>query len=553
MFAKLSRYQIQSSILLGVLIGILILGLTFRLIDLEHKVFWVDEVATVLRAAGYTKSEITQRLANGIIHSPTELLSFQQLTPERSLADAVRAFHSSPEHAPLYFLLIRFWMQLFGSSVTAVRGFSVMCSLLLLPGIYWLSQLLFGRRMISWIAVMLTALSPLLIAYSQEARPYSLWLLLLLLSSASLVQALRCNRLSDWGLYALTLTLSLYTSLLTIGIAIAQFGYVWMHEYWQLNYHQSNHLQMNQRVYRAGVAFFSAMLVLAPWLWLVSQRWQTLQANTTWMRLPMENFARGVIWFYSLAIVYFDVPVVTDPIWVAASEVVTATGVVILISIGFYQLCRQSPRIWLLVISLSLPVPLLLVLVDLMSNGRYSTAPRYMLPFHLGTQLAVAYLLVNQMHEKAQWRWRGIALFLVAVCLDSNFSYLNTSPKYLKNRNLHNLPIAYFINQTHQSLLLSESTNTLDLLSLSHSLDSDVQLKILPAPELIQQLNQAVTQASIAEQAQPTFLFNPSPMLQQQLQLTALQLEEVYHPQTLTRSEFALSLWQFQPRRQLHR
>ena len=97
----------------------------FRVAHLDQKVFWVDEVATVIRAAGYTKTEVIAQLATGKLHTPTDLLAYQQITPERTLADTLSALVQSPEHAPLYFLLTRFWMQLFGSSMVAVRSFSV--------------------------------------------------------------------------------------------------------------------------------------------------------------------------------------------------------------------------------------------------------------------------------------------------------------------------------------------------------------------------------------------------------------------------------------------
>jgi hypothetical protein len=119
--------------------------------------------------------------------------------------------------------------------------------------------------------------------------------------------------------------------------------------------------------------------------------------------------------------------------------------------------------------------------------------------------------------------------------------YLDGSPKYLKNRNLHNFQIAALVNRVSQPLLWAESANTLDLLSLSHSLNPDVRLTILPTPELLQRI-----QHLAAAPCQPVFLFNPSASLKQQIQPASLRLEEVYHPQALTPSEFALSLWKLQ-------
>lgn len=575
MLSKANYTQLQAPFRIGILLGIILLclGLVFRVVNLDHKVFWVDEVTTALRAAGYTKQEVTQILADGAPHTPADLLSYQQLTPNRPLSTAITAFQQSPEHAPLYFLLTRLWMQQFGSSVTAIRSFSVACSLLLLPAIYWLSRLLFGATYPGWIVVGLVAISPLFIAYAQEARPYSLWLLTLVVSGGSLLQALQSNTVSNWAMYALALGLSFYTSLLSLGVALGQVVYVLVTE----------QFQFNRRVRRFGWAWGMAVIALLPWLWQAGQSWQAVQANTTWMRMPLASFAKVIIWFYSAAILYFDVPVILKPRLIAAAEIAVAIGVVAVIVVAFYTLCQQtSRRIWLFVLSLSLPVPFALILLDLISDGRYSTAPRYLLPFHLGTQLAVAYLLSHQLAGKNKaigWKWQGVAAFLLAMSLLSNLVHFETSPRYLKSRSLHNLPIAAVVNQTRRPLLVTEAENTIDLLSLSHSLNQEVLLKILPTTMLVEQLSQEFADAfnsdyasdhartlkyinpvfatgtqsdqkftaseTDAQSCKPIFLFNPSPLLKQQLQQNShLRLEQRYYPDLLLPGEIALSLWQ---------
>jgi uncharacterized membrane protein len=520
-----------------ILIALLGLGLLFRVAHLDQKVFWVDEVATALRAAGYTKQEITVTLSDGVLHTPAELLRYQQLTPNRSLSDAMAAFQKSPEHAPLYFLLTRFWMQLFGSSVTAIRSFSVVCSLLALPGIYWLSRLLFGAGLVNWIAVGLMAISPFFVAYAQEARAYSLWVLMLVLSGTMLLRAIKHNTIARWALYGLMLSLSFYTSLLSLLVASGQGLYVAATE----KFHWS------QRVQRFGIAFMAALVALLPWLWLVAQSWRTIEANTTWMRVPLSSFAKVTIWFYSAAILYFDVPVIMEPWPIAVVEIVVASGVTAVILYGFYKLYQKSIQQWLFVFLISLSVPFTLILIDAVSNGRYSTAPRYWLPFHLGAQLAVAYLLSEKLaaNSNQRLRWQSIAVFLILLSILSNFVHFETSPRYLKSRSLHNPFIAEIINQAEQALILSESQNVIDLLSLSHSLNQNVRLKILPTSELVQQLNLTATEGlanqifPIANQSE-LFLFNPSPEVQQQLQNICLQ--ESYQPELLA-GEISLSLW----------
>ncbi len=76
---------------------------------------------------------------------------------------------------PLYYMAIEGWMRLFGTSATAMRSLSLVASLLTLPLVYLLGrELLDDRR--GLLAMLVFALSPMQIAFSQEARTYSLLL-----------------------------------------------------------------------------------------------------------------------------------------------------------------------------------------------------------------------------------------------------------------------------------------------------------------------------------------------------------------------------------------
>jgi len=75
-------------------------------------------------------------------------------------------------HPPLYFFLLKTWVAVAGDSPFSVRFLSAWLSTLLIPGVY-----AFGRRWLDdrtgLIAATLAALSPLYLAYAQEARVYA--------------------------------------------------------------------------------------------------------------------------------------------------------------------------------------------------------------------------------------------------------------------------------------------------------------------------------------------------------------------------------------------
>ncbi len=510
----------------------LLLGIGFRITHLDQKIFWVDEVATVTRAVGYTKAEIVAQLTNGQIYSPADLLAYQQLTTDRAWSDTFTALRRSPEHAPLYFLLVRVWMQLFGSSIAAIRSLSVIFSLLVLPAVYAICHELFGEKAVAWTAVLLVAISPFFVAYAQEARPYSLWLLTIALSSWALLRAIRRNLPFSWGVYGGTLILSFYTSLLSLLVAIGHGLFVIATD--------RSQLKQIRRDYLLTVGF--SLLAFSPWFWVIAQQQSTLAANTTWMRTSISPLSIVAIWLYSFAVLFFDVPVVATG-WLALVQAMLAAAVLSIMGYALYRLFKTGRRTGLFIGTLILPIPLVLILLDLIFQGQASATPRYLIPSQFGALLAIAALnspsspsqrckfLARQLENGTRFK---ILAFLIGLSLMSGWINLDRSPDYQKARNRYNPEVAAIINQADQPLLLAESAQTMDLLSLSHRLQPTVQIQILP----IDRFPNAIWPH------RNTFLFTPSEFLLTTLQQAgAFELTEIYQPQLLTSEDIHLSLW----------
>jgi mannosyltransferase len=89
----------------------------------------------------------------------------------------------------LYYVVLRLWM-FFGHSEFFIRALSVMLAAATLPAIYWLARQLYDRR-VAWIATTLLTFNAYHVRYAQEARSYSLFVLLATLSSGFLIAFLR--------------------------------------------------------------------------------------------------------------------------------------------------------------------------------------------------------------------------------------------------------------------------------------------------------------------------------------------------------------------------
>jgi hypothetical protein len=82
---------------------------------------------------------------------------------------------------PLYFVLLKLWISATGDSAFALRAFSVLASIVLIPLVYAVGTRLLSRRA-GVLAAALTAFSPLELYFAQEARMYMLTSLVALLT-----------------------------------------------------------------------------------------------------------------------------------------------------------------------------------------------------------------------------------------------------------------------------------------------------------------------------------------------------------------------------------
>jgi mannosyltransferase len=125
-------------------------------------------------------------------------------------AMSVQGIAEHANHPPLYFFILRFWIHLFGTSEVALRSLSAIFGIISIPLIYLVGSNLFNRK-VGLIAGLLSAISYYQIYYSQEARAYSLLLLLSLLSYLFFIKILRGDRKWYYPAYFLATLLLGYT------------------------------------------------------------------------------------------------------------------------------------------------------------------------------------------------------------------------------------------------------------------------------------------------------------------------------------------------------
>jgi mannosyltransferase len=92
-------------------------------------------------------------------------------------------------HPPLYYLILHYWMKVFGQGDEAVRALSGILSVATLPVAWVAGKRLAGRSGGRW-ALVVVALSPYCIRYGTETRMYALVMLLVLVGYLVLTDAL---------------------------------------------------------------------------------------------------------------------------------------------------------------------------------------------------------------------------------------------------------------------------------------------------------------------------------------------------------------------------
>lgn len=168
----------------------LAIALILRFLNLSAKPPWNDELATLVFSLGNSLKTVP---IDQIISLET-LLEPLRPRSNASFVDVIRHLMSESTHPPLYFLLTHFWLKLFPTqdglvSVWAARSLSAILGAAAVPALYALG-LLWNRRT-AIAAAVLMAVSPYGIYLAQEARHYTLAILLMLASIRCLLLALR--------------------------------------------------------------------------------------------------------------------------------------------------------------------------------------------------------------------------------------------------------------------------------------------------------------------------------------------------------------------------
>jgi mannosyltransferase len=163
------------------------------------------------------------------------VLSFYDIGAESLWTDEAASLHesqmsiqqaaSSNNQPPLYFLLLRFWISVFGESEIALRSLSALFGIAFIFVIFLTGKALFNHK-VGLIAAFISSFSCYRIYESQEVRGYALLLLLSLLSYLFLIKFLQENSRKYYFPYIFCSLLMIYAHLFGLLIIASEIIYL---------------------------------------------------------------------------------------------------------------------------------------------------------------------------------------------------------------------------------------------------------------------------------------------------------------------------------------
>ncbi len=434
---------------------VIVIGIIFRLSNLDQKIYWSDEIFTGLFVTGHDPVEAGQSIFTSKLITAQQVQQFQTYAPDRGIFSTVSklAVHD-PQHPPLYYILSRLLLGTFHgtfhSTIVVTRLVAAIAGVALIPAIYFLAFELFQSYQISAISAAIVAVSPFHQIYAQEAREYSLWACLIAVSMLSLLKALKKPSLVAWMLYSLTLIAGLYTFIFTLLIAAGHGLYVLY----------VSKLKNFGLIRNYSLSLLVALIAFVPWLRNIGIGKDSNISAANWTSVPMPLPGLMQSWVGHLKSLFFDFDLASDLYLVNIPIALLSLALVAYVLFWSFQ---QMPRQALIcLITLSGVTLLLLFGTDLIMGGRRSTVSRYLMPAYLSLQMAIAYCIGQNLTLRkglAKQFWQMTLMTVLVMGLLSSAVFVR-SPTWSHKRPSHlNYKVAEIINANPNSLVLTSAKN----------------------------------------------------------------------------------------------
>lgn len=335
----------------------------------------------------------------------------------------IARYTATDVHPPLFYWILKIWIELFGTSEVAFRSMSVMFGMTAITFGFLLVKRLFGRYA-AWLSLLFFVISPMLIRYGQEARMYTLAITIVMAATYVLTFAVKSNKRSLWILYGILVSLGMWTHYFTAVVWIS-------HWVWRLIVTYRPRMKSQQFV----KAFFTRDWIIAhvvaiglfvPWLPSMYKQLTTIQSLGFWIGSvntdTLTNYLTNILF-------YLEHNQVID--WWVLIFFTTVT-ILAVFSVKLFKSMNINQRNNYLLIIIIAFVPVLLLFLLSLPPLKPSFVERYLTPSAAIFSLfvGVTLSLVN-----IKTVWRVLTTLLIVVCMVFGITNVYHYGNYNKNSN----------------------------------------------------------------------------------------------------------------------
>ncbi|ADI65669.1 glycosyltransferase family 39 protein [Trichormus azollae] len=345
------------------LTGVITLGAILRFWHLDLKPLWLDEIITAIFSLGKSYRDLPLYVVFPL-HQLQEIFTFQPGVTCSQIAENLARYST---HPPLFFCGMYSWLgwlnPLGTDWVTKLRSLSVLFGVAAIMAIYGVNSIAFYPAS-GIIAALFMALSPFAVYLSQEARHYTLPMLLIILSLFLLIKiqqdifTRQHVRFGVWLLWSILNSLGLYIHYffsIAFSAEIATLSLI-------IYYGRTTIINLRQICLYLTISTCGVIISYIPWLLVVFSRFRSLDTNwlpsphhlepiyhtlINWalmiISLPLENQSIGIAVICGCFMVVFTIWVgiqVFTSLKLLWSESKTHLSTLILLSFTFFVLLQ---------------------------------------------------------------------------------------------------------------------------------------------------------------------------------------------------------------------
>lgn len=480
------------------LLGAIAIGAGLRFWHLDAKPFWLDEVITAIFSLGRTYNDVPLET----LFPHTALGQVFTLQPTTTCPEILHTVSTQSVHPPLFFCLMHRWLQMVAplaqSWVWKLRALPAMLGVIAIAALYLLNRRAFSPQA-GLAGAGLMAVSPFAVYLSQEARHYTLPMLLITLALVCLVEMqrdieqARPFRPLIWLGWIAINGINFYVHYFSLIAFAAQAATLVGISLWRR--------RTVLRFYWGAIALAVTGVLLSYLPWLPTLLSHINRPETEWVASAHTSWVEQLVPLVQLAAAWVMMvvllPVEQQPIWViilsALLMLVFVIWLVRILSQGFRQLWRQ-PEAYsgtLTLTSFIVCVVLQYLGIVYILGKDITTVPRYNFTYYpaicalLGASLVSlprSMATTNAESAKYEWAtWRipgSVALVGLISCLFLGLGLTFQKPYYPDR-------IAQkFLQELDKPIMVVSGYDTYLEVALGLSFDLEVHRQLLANPAL---------------------------------------------------------------------